>query len=159
MLASYAMEVRNKAYDKICERITKKNPRTIVAYGDGKFSSCSKGHVSGPIKGLYRELKRRLGKRVRLVDEYRTSIICSTCNGRMDKRSRFWSLKVCKNICLVSFQTLWNRDTNAARNIRRLFFYMNFNNGERLEEFRRSQNRGGEELPFTVATSGVSSDA
>ncbi|CAG8730214.1 9394_t:CDS:2, partial [Gigaspora rosea] len=94
-------------------------------------------HVSGPIKGLYRELKRRLGKRVRLVDEYRTSIICSTCNGRMDKRSRFWSLK-----------TLWNRDTNAARNILRLFFYMNSNNGERLEEFR---NRGGEE---SVATSG-----
>ncbi|RIB27796.1 hypothetical protein C2G38_2137639 [Gigaspora rosea] len=109
-----------------------------------EMGSFQVAHVSGPIKGLYRELKRRLGKRVRLVDEYRTSIICSTCNGRMDKRSRFWSLKVCKNICL----TLWNRDTNAARNILRLFFYMNSNNGERLEEFR---NRGGEE---SVATSG-----
>ncbi|CAG8627414.1 28884_t:CDS:2, partial [Racocetra persica] len=63
---------RNKAYNKLCERITNKNPRTIVAYGDGKFSSCSKGHVSGPIKGLYKELRRRLGRRVRLVDEYRT---------------------------------------------------------------------------------------
>ncbi|CAG8842870.1 17132_t:CDS:2, partial [Racocetra persica] len=38
------------------------NSTTIVAYGDWKFSSCSKGHVSGPIKVLYKELRRRLGE-------------------------------------------------------------------------------------------------
>ncbi|CAG8622123.1 9312_t:CDS:1, partial [Racocetra fulgida] len=55
--------------------------------------------------------------------------------------------------------TLWNHDANAARNIHRLFLHMNSNNDERLEEFHRPEDRdryGGEELPFAVATSGVS---
>jgi transposase len=40
-------------------------------------------------------------------------------------------------------QTLWNRDVNAARNIRHIFLHMNANNGERLEPFQR----GGVEGP------------
>jgi transposase len=114
------------------------------------------------VKGLYRELKRRLRGRVRHVDEFRTSIVCSLCDGWMDGRSRFWALKVCKDICLVSTleclsillswlpnfmfilhqQTLWNRDVNAARNIRHIFLHMNANGGERLEPFCREPAPG-----------------
>ena len=72
----------------------------MVAFGDGAFSSSSRGHPPGPVKGLYRELKRR--GRVRHVDEFRTSVVCSLCDERMDGRSRFLALKVCKNTCLVS---------------------------------------------------------
>lgn len=76
--------------------------QTVVAFGDAAFSSSSRGHPPGPVKTLYRELKRRLRGRVRKVDEFRTSIVCSLCDGWMDGRSRFWALKVCKDICLVS---------------------------------------------------------
>jgi hypothetical protein len=93
---------RTKAYNTLCQRITANDPTTVVAFGDGRFSSSSRGHASGPVQGLYRELKKRLRGRVRLVDEYRTSVMCSGCDERMDGRSRFWGLKVCKNICLVS---------------------------------------------------------
>ena len=93
---------RSKAYDQVCKRITADDPETFVAFGDGHFSSSSRGHAPAPVKGLYKELKRRLGRNVRLVDEYKTSIMCSKCTARMDGRSRIWALKMCKNTCLVS---------------------------------------------------------
>ena len=94
---------RTKAYDELCQRVTGGDPETVVAFGDGRFSSSSRGHAPGPVKTLYRELKRRLRGRMRKVDEFRTSIVCSKCRERMDGRSRFWALKVCKkDTCLVS---------------------------------------------------------
>ncbi|CAG8800208.1 36029_t:CDS:2, partial [Racocetra persica] len=40
------------------------------------------GHATGPVKGLYYELRRKLGQKVWLIDEYQTSIVCSKCNKR-----------------------------------------------------------------------------
>src|SRR4051794_37568564 len=67
---------QSKACDQICSWITDNNPGTFVAFGDGQFSSSSCEHTPMPVKGLYKELKKRLGRQVQLVDEYRTSIMC-----------------------------------------------------------------------------------
>jgi hypothetical protein len=94
-----------KAYDEICWCVTGGDMQTVVAFRDGAFSSSSCGHPPGPVKTLYHELKRRLRGHVRLVNEFQTSIMCSgcDCDEWMDRPSRIWALKVCKNdTCLVS---------------------------------------------------------
>jgi hypothetical protein len=92
---------KQKAYDEICSRITNNDKRTVIAFGSGGFSSTSRGHASGPVKQLLWELRKRC--RVRIVDEYRTSKICSLCNERFHERQKFWSVRLCKNIgCLVN---------------------------------------------------------
>jgi hypothetical protein len=123
---------RQKIWETIIKRITKNDPNTIVALGDAKFGHNSKGGPSTPLQRLRRELKRR--SQLRLVDEYRTSITCSHCDGDLPKKTRFWQVKVCNDLCL----THWNRDVNAARNIRNIFIYMNTHNGERPTCFTRT---------------------
>jgi hypothetical protein len=92
---------KQKAYDEICKRITSNDKRTIVAFGNGGFSSSSKGHAPGPVKQLLWELRKRC--RVRTVDEYRTSKTCSLCNEMFHVHQKFWSVRLCKNIdCLVN---------------------------------------------------------
>jgi transposase len=79
---------------------------------------------------LFIELRRRC-RNTRLVSEFRTSQICSKCTERLDQ-TRFWGLKKCNNTCL----TLWDRDVNAARNIRHVFLHRN-QHGLYPEAFRR----------------------
>ena len=47
---------KQKAYDEICSRITNNDKRTVIAFGNGGFSSTSRGHASGPVKQLLWEL-------------------------------------------------------------------------------------------------------
>ena len=92
---------KQKAYDEICRRITNNDKRTVIAFGNGGFSSTSRGHASGPVKQFLWELRKRC--RVRIVDEYRTSKICSLRNERFHAHQKFWSVRLCKNIgCLVN---------------------------------------------------------
>ena len=123
---------KQKAFDDIlCKRITNGNgDNTVVAFGDGKFSSTSRGHAPGPVKQFRRELSRHC--KVVNVDEFRTSSVCSLCDGWFDKHQKFWSVRVCKSVCL----THWNRDVNAARNIRNIFLHTN-TYGERPDPFIR----------------------
>ena len=88
--------------------------------------------LAGPVKQLMWELRKRC--RVKIIDEFRTSKICSKCEGLFCKPQRFWALRTCRHMCL----TLWNRDVNAARNIRNIFLHMNQNEGERPEVFKRA---------------------
>ncbi|KAI3635164.1 hypothetical protein MIR68_006730 [Amoeboaphelidium protococcarum] len=120
---------RQKAYDQIAQELSNGNEDTIIAYGGGSFDSSSRGHPPTPTKHLFVELKRRF--KCRLIPEYRTSQVCSNCDGQLTQ-TRFWAVKECQNLCL----TLWNRDVNAARNISRVFLYRNEHNGERPEQFR-----------------------
>jgi hypothetical protein len=79
----------------------------------------SRGHPPTPNKHLYKELKRRC--RVRLTPEFRTSVTCSKCYERLQD-TRYWAIKKCNTTnCLM----LWDRDVNAARNIRHVFLYRN----------------------------------
>lgn len=122
---------KEKMWEVMIRRITNGNQRTIVALGDASFAHNSRGHASTPTKELRRRLKGRC--RLRMIDEYRTSITCSKCDGSLPKRTRYWQVKVCQDICLTS----WNRDVNAARNILAIFLWMTANQGERPWCFRR----------------------
>lgn len=117
---------RQKAYDTICNELTGGHSDTVIAYGGGRFHHASRGHAPTPNKHLFTELKRRC--RPRLTSEYRTSVVCSICQHDL-AQSRFWQVKNCGN-CL----TIWNRDVNAARNIRFCFMFKN-EYGDRPEPF------------------------
>src|SRR5690349_3013049 len=54
---------RTKANGEICQRLTRGDPRTIVAIGDAYFSSSFRGRPPGLVKGLFHKLKKRLGQR------------------------------------------------------------------------------------------------
>jgi hypothetical protein len=123
---------RQKAYDTICNELTGGSADTVIAYGGGRFHHASRGHAPTPNKHLFEELKRRC--RPRLTPEYRTSVVCSICQHELTQ-SRIWQVKNCEN-CL----TIWNRDVNAARNIRLCFMFKNDNNGDRPEPFQYIQH-------------------
>ena len=68
--------------DKICRRILNGVgfvPNAVVAYGAANFSSSSRGHASGPVKKLFRELKKRCI--ARLVNEHNTSAVSYLIDG------------------------------------------------------------------------------
>ena len=66
---------KQQALSELCRRILGKSrdwfhPDVVVAFGAGRFSSSSRGHASGPIKQLHRQLRRCT---TRFVNEFRTS--------------------------------------------------------------------------------------
>lgn len=99
----------------------------IIGFGDFEQASHRKYHE--PIKGCgFRTLFRKAGYQVYLVDEFRTSCRCSACEGetstfRKCVNPRPWRRSVQPIVIrhgLVKCKTcarLWNRDTNASRNI------------------------------------------
>jgi transposase len=121
---------KEKAWDTLVKRITFNDPRTIVALGDGKFAHNSRGHPTTPTKQLRKRLRGKC--RLRMVDEWRTSIECSLCRHSLPKKTRIWQVKVCPD-CLTN----WNRDVNGARNIRAIFLHMNDNDGAKPSRFCR----------------------
>jgi hypothetical protein len=125
---------RQKAYETLCRELSNNDPDAVIIYGNGAFSSTSGGHASAPKKGLFKELRRRY-RNTRMGSEYRTSQICSKCEGRLAD-TRTWGLKKCNDTCL----TLWNRDVNAARNIRHMWLYRNSHNGLHPHPFVRGDN-------------------
>ena len=50
---------KQKAFETVCQRITQNDPNTVVFFGDGRFSSSSRGCAAGPVKSLYHQLRRR----------------------------------------------------------------------------------------------------
>jgi hypothetical protein len=124
---------QQKAFDVICwDMGGDPNDRKVIAYGDGSFNHASRGRPAGPVKRMYREMRRRYGPYVRKVREYMTSQVCSMCDGWWGKNTRFYFVKTCKSVCLMH----WNRDINAARNIRAILMHMERYGGERPEAFR-----------------------
>ena len=74
---------RQQAYSAICKEISGGSKKTVVAYGDAKFSSsCCKGNPSTPTVSL----RRKLGHccQVYDTDEFRTSKLCCACKTAMD---------------------------------------------------------------------------
>lgn len=97
---------------------------TIIAFGD--FEQKQQRKFKEPTKGKgFRDLFRKAGYGVYLVDEFRTSCRCSSCEGecttfRECGNPRPWRNSVILRHGLVKCKTcskLWNRDTNAASNI------------------------------------------
>jgi len=97
--------LRQKLLHSVYQTLTNNGMPTVIFFGAGKFWTSSRGHPASPLSLLRRFLSQRCI--VRLVDEFRTSVICSRCTERMDGRSPHgsWHLKVCRSGC----QKLWNR--------------------------------------------------
>jgi transposase len=100
-----------------------------VVIGFGDFEQAKHRKFKEPVRGRgFRSLFRKSGYQVYLVDEFRTSCKCSACEGECSTfrecvNPRPWrreSRPVVIRHGLVKCKTcarLWNRDTNASRNI------------------------------------------
>ncbi|GAA5799662.1 hypothetical protein HPULCUR_005078 [Helicostylum pulchrum] len=80
------------------------NQRTVVAYGDASIRSTYKGNTPIPVKAIQRAIATKA--LVIPVDEFRTSVTCSHCFGRLETTP--------------DERLYWNRDVNAASNIRQI---------------------------------------
>ena len=129
---------RQKALDDIC-RFLAPDPGSVVAFGDwsGGYKSPVSRRCAGPIADIKRRLASTPDVRLVVVDEFRTSVTCNRCRGRltnMRARSRVrardggWretfgrvhKVLHCRNSdgasgCQGAWT--WNRDVNASRNI------------------------------------------
>jgi len=125
-----------------------------VVLGAAMFSR-GFGYFPVPMQALYRRLKEHTT--VVVLDEPYTSQLCSKCahgaikleglesktdkmvpgkcgktHGR-GKKSEIWAVKWCPHRnCL----TRWNRDVNAARNMRQIFLTMLYNGQVRPPPFK-----------------------
>ena len=122
-----------------------KESKAIVVFG---AAQCSSGfrYFPAPVKGLVRRLQRQT--HVIILDEHYTSQRCSKCAfGETElktshfKNGQSGGRKSSKEIHGVRFcphencRTVWNRDVNAARNIRLVFEHMAKNSKVRPSPF------------------------
>lgn len=132
--------------DEACHGITGGKKDAIVMFGAARCSS-GWGHAPAPIM----ELRRRLEMRATLVvlHEHYTSKRCSKCafantnyddqleagargqSGQQRAKNNIYSTRWCPHC-----KTRWNRDNNAARNIRQLWQIMVWNGQKRLKLFK-----------------------
>jgi len=127
---------RQAALDMLCHEITFGMNDAIVVFGN-----CigQKNYFPFPTKEFIRHLQHYKDTTVIIVDEFRTSKCCSKCafnqdlresrgdpmvgeNKKRGKKKGYWPIygvRVCKNCGMR-----WNRDINAARNMRLIFLYM-----------------------------------
>lgn len=77
----YTYRRRQQCLDRAFNRIEAGLPRKnlVIAFGNGKFPTSSKGEKGGPLVLLARRLATRL--KVVYTDEYKTSKTCSHCHG------------------------------------------------------------------------------
>jgi len=109
------MQVRS-AVDKLADDIiNSKNHegKTLIAFGNGQTGPCIKGYTRVPQKGLLEALKRKKDKcTVVMVDEFRTTKLCSKCFKVCITSKSPHRFEVCPHCKLT-----WNRDINGANNI------------------------------------------
>ena len=129
------------------KRIFGNEKDVVVCFGDYeqkkqmKFKEATKG------KGM-RTLFRKAGFQTYLVDEFRTSCMCSKCEIGICKKTmvrenpkpyRTGSIIVHGLICCKNGCGYWNRDVNGATNIYKIA-YNAINNKERPNYLSRSKN-------------------
>ena len=148
------------------KRIFGNEKDVVVCFGDYeqkhqmKFKEATKG------KGM-RTLFRKAGFQTYLVDEFRTSCMCSKCEVGICKKTmvrenpkpyRTGNIIVHGLICCKNGCGYWNRDVNGSTNIYKIA-YNAINNKERPNYLSRSKNLSGslDELPkpkFTRSAKG-----
>jgi hypothetical protein len=148
------------------KRIFGNEKDVVVCFGDYeqkkqmKFKEATKG------KGM-RTLFRKAGFQTYLVDEFRTSCMCSKCEVGICKKTmvrenpkpyRSGNVLIHGLICCKNGCGYWNRDVNGATNIYKIA-YNAINNKERPNYLSRSKNNSGflEEFPkpkFTRSAKG-----
>jgi hypothetical protein len=150
------------AVDALAARIVPEPSRqTCVAYGNWSRRDGIKGHASSPVKGLRQALAKRA--KVVILDEFKTSKLCSTCHrelspvsylvdpdmekrrkraGRVTPRLQTGEKKLtkCHAVLRCGHEDCeaghWNRDVNAAINIVNLLKF-ELEHGERMPAFAR----------------------
>ena len=138
-------KVMHDICQRICQPVNEDDDRAVVvAFGAGMFSSSSKGHCPGPVKGVRRALRSR-GVEVSDVNEDYTSQLCSTCHQKIEPMygesggEAIHSVRRCKSTNCP--RTLWNRDVNAALNILHIFLHETFHSARPVVFTRTYQTR------------------
>jgi transposase len=147
----YNAYCKKKAYlDKIASKL--KNNNIAVGYGNWVPAKGIKyGYRHPPVKYFINFLRNR-GIQTCKIDEYNTSKLCYNCldvlynflvetNEKNEKTlfavdsKAFSKIKYCQNCSFIL-----NRDTNASRNIVRLYYEF-LANRERCDNFKRNFNK------------------
>ncbi|KAI7904031.1 uncharacterized protein BX663DRAFT_542322 [Cokeromyces recurvatus] len=91
--------------------------KTIIAYGDGRFSLTMRGKRSGPTKVIIKALQKceqNRGVTVQMIDEYLTSQVCNNCKKRnvekvvqRSAKRRVHSVLQCQE---TAYNIIWNRN-------------------------------------------------
>lgn len=101
----------DKHLHKLCKEITKNGPTLfIVGQYEVPANSPMRGYVRTPNRRLYKYLREYCD--VLQVDEFRTTMLCSTCHHRANTSQSPHRFQVCQNC-----KKVWNRDINGAKNI------------------------------------------
>jgi hypothetical protein len=134
---------KRRVLEKLVAKVTKDRRNVVLAYGSANVGSCVRGNPPIAAKAFHRQCQQRC--KVVLIDEYRTSKVCSACDGDLEqmkgkvqdkatqewKRKSIWAVQVCQGC-----GTVWNRDRNASINMLRIFHSLR-STGERPVQFRR----------------------
>jgi len=133
---------KQKALTKVHQKLLP-DKKTVLAWGDGDFAHTRKGLATAVNGTIEKYLKQRSGGAMRTTPEHRTSMLCSCCHSKMGNvvqgivkrrngqpftttrrpdgdviKRRIHGLYQCsKEGCY----TRWDRDLNAAINIRNVF--------------------------------------
>jgi hypothetical protein len=126
-----------KALETVVSRVLgtrnkQEQKRVIVAYGDGDMSRNMPG--LSPLLSTKFFKKMQSSATVAVVNEFKTSELCSCCRETMRKMEGRYRVLCCDNSNCI--RTVWNRDINAAINILNIFLHLCVT-GTRPEEFRR----------------------
>lgn len=121
--------LRQRVMYDICQRVTASpnngdNRPVVVAFGAGMFSSVSRGHCPGPVKGVRRALRER-GVEMYEVNEDYTSQLCNGCHCKVvpmySEAGGHAIHGVRRCLAATCMRTTLNRDLNAALNIKYIF--------------------------------------
>ena len=132
-----------KAMEDVVVRIcgTKKKEeqkKVIVAYGDGDKNGTLRGTAPIMSTKLFKKVSQSCC--VVVVNEHKTSKLCSCCHEEMKQFQKQFRMKRCDNSDCIRF--VWDRDVNASINILNLFLELCYSakedgKGQRLEAFTR----------------------
>lgn len=146
------------------KRIFGNEKDVVVCFGDYEQKKQMKYKEATKGKGM-RTLFRKAGFQTYLVDEFRTSCMCSKCEIGICKKTmvrenpkpyRTGNIIVHGLICCKNGCGYWNRDVNGSTNIYKIA-YNAINNKERPNYLSRSKNLSGslDELPKPKFTRSV----
>ena len=146
------------------KRIFGNEKEVVVCFGDYEQKKQMKYKEATKGKGI-RTLFRKAGFQTYLVDEFRTSCMCSKCEIGICKKTmvrenpkpyRTGNIIVHGLICCKNGCGYWNRDVNGSTNIYKIA-YNAINNKERPNYLSRSKNLSGslDELPKPKFTRSV----
>ena len=111
-----------KAMEDVVANITgtrnkSEQKKVIVAYGDGD----KQGNVRGCVPMMSTKLFKKVSQSacVVVINEFKTSTLCSCCHQKMKQYRKQFRMKHCMNSDCI--RTVWDRDINASISILKLF--------------------------------------